>query len=78
MKDAKSEAQKEIEEYRQQKETEFKSFESQVSNRRSLVRIAAMSAIATVRELLDSSGRGKGLAAFGPAHGTELMNMIAN
>lgn len=31
MKDAKSEAQKEIEDYRQQKETEFKSFESEVS-----------------------------------------------
>lgn len=31
MKDAKSEAQKEIEDYRSQKETEFKSFETEVS-----------------------------------------------
>jgi V-type H+-transporting ATPase subunit G len=31
VKDAKSEAQKEIEEYRSQKETEFKSFETEVS-----------------------------------------------
>ena len=31
MKDAKSEAQKEIEDYRSQKESEFKSFETEVS-----------------------------------------------
>ena len=31
MKDAKSEAQKEIEDYRSQKESEFKTFESEVS-----------------------------------------------
>ena len=34
MKDAKSEAQKEIEDYRSQKESEFKTFESEVSRTR--------------------------------------------
>ena len=37
MKDAKSEAQKEIEDYRSQKESEFKSFETEVSRTREYI-----------------------------------------